>query len=348
MYQKLNTIFFILLFIPFFCFSQLKHKTENILLMGSRFEITPYASTDSLVELGIKSAIEETKRIENLISEWNPNSEVSQINKNAGIKPIKVSKELFDLIKRCIKVSELTDGAFDITWACAKDVWKFDGSMKNLPLKTTIDSLIQLINYKNIILDNSNQSVFLSKKGMAIGLGAIGKGYAANCCKQIMLKLGIQNGIVIAGGDLIAWGNPDDKKFWKIGIANPENPQTAIAWFEIEPMAVVTSGDYEHFVEFDGIKYSHILNPKTAFPVLNNLRSVTIICPDAEIADALATSVFVLGIEKGLSLVNQLKGVDCIIIDANYKFYVSDGISLNFYTNKNHVSENIMTIGEKK
>jgi len=335
---------FIILFLPALLYAQLKHRTEIILLMGSRFEITPFANSDSLVEKAIEASITETRRIENLISEWIPESEISKVNQNSGIKPVKVSKEVFELVRRCLKVSDLTDGAFDISWACARNTWKFDGSMKALPIQKTLDSLAALINYKNIILNETDTSIFLSKKGMAIGLGAVGKGYAANRSKVVMKKLGIENGIVICGGDLIAWGSPNSNKLWNIGIANPDNPQRAIAWFEVGPMAVVTSGDYEHYVEFNGIRYSHIINPKTALPVENNLRSVTIICPDAELSDALSTSVYVMGKEKGLALINQLKGIECIIIDKDFKFYTSKGIKLNLYGENEKQKDHIITI----
>lgn len=334
----------IILFLPIFLHAQMKHRTETILLMGSRFEITPFANSDSLVEKAIEATIAEIKRIENLISEWIPESEISKVNKNSGIKPVKVSKELFELVRRCLKVSNLTDGAFDISWAAARNTWKFDGSMNTLPSQQTLDSIAALINYKNIILNESDTSIFLSKKGMAIGLGSIGKGYAANRSKMIMKKMGVENGIVICGGDLIAWGTPDSNKLWNIGIANPSNPQHAIAWFEIGPMAVVTSGDYEHYVEFNGIRYSHIINPKTASPVINDLRSVTIIGPDAELSDALSTSVYVLGKEKGLELINQLKGIECIIIDKNFKFYSSKNIKLNFYGENEKQKDHFITI----
>lgn len=334
----------ILVLLPQLLNAQIKHRTETVLLMDSRFEITPYAKTDSLVDLGINLAVEETTRLENLISEWKTDSEISEINRNAGIKPVKVSKEVFDLIRRCVKISDLPEGAFDITWACAKNVWKFDGSMKKLPSVEVTDSLKKLINYKNIVLNEENQTVFLSKKGMAIGTGGIGKGFAANRSKKILIDIGIQSGIFIAGGDLIAWGSPDENEVWKIGIANPNNPQTAIAWFEIKPMAVVTSGDYEHFVEFDGKRYSHIINPKTALPVENNLRSVTVLCPDAELADALATSVFVLGIDRGLFLINQLVGIECVIIDNSSKFFTSKGINLNYYSSEKNKNNHAFTI----
>lgn len=337
----------ILLLLPQLAFSQLKHRTEIILLMGSRFEITPFATTDILVEASIDSAVAEIRRIESVISEWQPNSEISLVNKNAGIKPINVSSELYGLVKRSKKVSDLTNGAFDISWAAARNLWKFDGSMKSLPDKATLDSLSKLINYNNIILNDSTQTIFLKNKGMAIGLGAIGKGYAANRAKIIMQQMGVANGIVIAGGDLITWGNPSEGKSWPIGIADPKDSGKSVAWFEIGEAAVVTSGDYEHYAVIDGKRYGHILDPRTCFPV-EGLHSVTIICPDAEIADALSTSVFVLGKDKGLSLVNQLKGVECVIIDINGNFYSSSGINLNKYQIGEPQNKNAFTIGNNR
>jgi FAD:protein FMN transferase len=308
--------------------AQNHHRTEVILLMGSRFEITPYSPSDSLNDAAIAAAIAEVKRIESLISEWIPGSEISEVNRNSGIRPVKVDRELLSLVKRCIKVSELTEGAFDITWASARGIWRFDGSMTTLPDSVVIDSVLPLINYRNILLNDSAGTIFLKKKGMAIGLGAIGKGYAANCARNVMKKLGIASGIVIAGGDLITWGSPDEGKLWPIGIANPDDPLHAVAWLEVGETAVVTSGDYEKFVVINGKRYCHIINPTTGYPV-SGLRSVTIICPDAELADALSTSVFVMGKEKGLALINQMKGIECVIMDDAEKLYTSDHIELH-------------------
>lgn len=334
----------LLAFIPQIAFSQLKHRTEILLLMGSRFEITPFASSDSLVEASIDSAIAEIRRIESVISEWQSGSEISLVNQNAGIKPVRVSSELYGLVKRSIKVSELTDGAFDISWAAARSIWKFDGSMKSLPPPDLLDSVSKLISYRNIVLNDTDQTIFLKYKGMAIGTGAIGKGYAANRAKMVMQKMGVANGIVIAGGDLITWGAPANRGKWPIGIADPNNPTKSIAWFEVGEAAVVTSGDYEHYAVIDGKRYGHIIDPRTCLPV-EGLHSVTIICPDAEIADALATSVFVLGKDNGLSLVNQLNGVECVIIDMDGNFYTSKGIKLNRYQADEVHNENTFTIG---
>lgn len=341
----MKKILLLLSIFPQITFAQLVHRTETILLMGSRFEITPYAPTESLVNASIDSAIAEIRRIESVISEWQPNSEVSLVNRMSGVEAVKVSDELFGLVKRSKKVSNLTNGAFDISWAAARNVWKFDGSMKSLPNKQTLDSLVELINYQNIILNDSAKTIFLSKRGMAIGMGGIGKGYAANKARDVMKKMGVESGIVIAGGDLITWGKPAEKDYWPIGIANPKNASKAAAWFEVSEAAVVSSGDYEHFAVFDGKSYGHILDPRTCMPV-EGLHSVTVICPDAEIADALATSVFILGKENGLSLVNQLKGVECVIIDIDGNFYSSNGISVNQYKVGEEQVGNAYTIGQ--
>ncbi len=326
-------------------FSQHKHRTEILLLMGSRFEITPFASSDSLVNASIDAAISEVKRIESVISEWIPESEISRVNQMAGVAPVTVSDELFQLVKRCIKVSELTDGAFDISWASARNVWRFDGTMTKLPDSTLIDSMKKLVNFRKIILNDSAHSIFLSEKGMAIGLGAIGKGYAAQRSKMVMQKMGVENGIVIAGGDLIAWGKPDGSDYWPIGIANPDHPREAIAWFGVGPLAVVTSGDYERFAMIDGKRYGHIIDPRTCYPA-SGLRSVTIICPDAELADALATSVFVLGKDAGMALVNQMKGVECVMICEDGTILSSSDISINRYQPGQQQQQHQITIGQ--
>lgn len=334
--------FLFLLMAPARVSSQWRHTTEIVLLMGSRFEITPYSDSDSLNRAAIQAAIGEVRRIESVISEWIPESEISAVNREAGMHPVKVSAELYGLVKRSLKVSELTDGAFDISWAAARGLWRFDGSMSTLPDPGGLDSIAKLINYRNIILVDSLSTIFLKEKGMAIGLGAIGKGYAANRSRDVMKAMGILSGIVIAGGDLITWGNPGEEKLWPIGIADPANQQKAIAWFEVGEMAVVTSGDYERFVMINGKRYCHIIDPRTCYPV-SGLRSVTIVCPDAEIADALSTSVFVLGKEKGLALVNQLKGVECIILDESGVLYASDNLLLN---RGNGSGSHIITIGK--
>lgn len=296
--------------------------------MGSRFEIT-IVDTDSIEAFRkIDQAIWEIKRIENLISSWDENSQTSLINRNSGIKPVKVDEELFDLIKRAILISKLTDGAFDISYASMDKIWKFDGSMKTMPSTQAINKSVEKVGYENIVLNQEDKSVYLKLKGMKIGFGAIGKGYAADKAKDLLISLGVKSGIIDASGDLSTWGKQIDGSDWTVAIKNPLNKNKAFALLPIKHGAVVTSGNYEKYVIFNGVRYSHIINPKTGYPATGIL-SVTVFAPKAEIADALATSVFVMGIDVGLDRINQIPNVDCLIVDELGKIWKSKNIKIN-------------------
>ncbi len=297
--------------------------------MGSRYELTAIHENVRVAEKAVVKGIEEIHRIEKLISSWDPQSQTSEINTNAGNKPVVVDRELFDLIGRSLKVSELTNGVFDISFGPLGKLWNIENG-KQLPSQQKIDSTRKLVNYKNIILDAANCSVFLSIPGMKIGFGAIGKGYSANRAKAIMRSLGIKNGMVNAGGDLTTWGHTIENKGWKIGIADPDKKEKYTGWIEVKNVSVVTSGNYEKFIEIDGKKYTHIIDPRTGYPS-EGVKSVTIISPDAELSDALATSVFILGVGEGLKLISKLKNVECLIIDEKNQFWQSKGMKLNFY-----------------
>lgn len=304
--------------------------TKVVKLMGSRFEITVVAPTKEDADEYIQKAIDEITRIELLISEWDSKSQTSEINRQAGIKAVKVDQELFDLIKRSIQISKLTQGAFDISFASMDKIWKYDGSMKTMPSEEEIKKSVEKVGFQNIILDEENLTVFLKNSGMKIGFGAIGKGYAADKTKELLMSLNVKAGIINASGDLNSWGKQPNGEFWKVGITNPLNKEKVFSWLPIDNSAVVTSGNYEKFVEFNGIKYTHIINPRTGYPV-TSLNSVTIFNKSAELADALATAVFVMGLETGLDFINQLNGVECVIIDSDNKIHTSEHIKLNNY-----------------
>ncbi len=300
-------------------------------LMGSRFELTAVAESEQLAWNAINAGIKEIERIENLISSWDKNSQTSQINRSAGEQPVKVDQELYDLIFRAKKVSQLTAGAFDISFASMDRIWKFDGSMKALPNPDLVAHARAKINWENILLDKEKQTVFLKEKGMRISFGAIGKGYAANRAKAIMREMeGIHGGVVNASGDLVSWGKSNQKEGWLINITNPKDKDLALGWLQVNDLAVVTSGDYERFVQFDGKRYAHIIDPRTGYPT-TGIKSVTLICPDAELADALATSVFVLGREKGLALVDKLQHIECLIVTDDDEILTSKKLKLNYF-----------------
>lgn len=303
-------------------------ERRTVKLMGSRFDITMVASDSITASTYIDDAVAEIKRIENLISSWIPDSQTSLINKNAGIKPVVVDQELIDLILRAIQISKITNGAFDISYASVDKVWRYDGTMTHKPTAEEISNSIAKIGYQNILVDKDAKTVFLKLEGMKIGFGAIGKGYAADKTRKLLIDKGVKAGIINASGDLTTWGKQPDGKDWMVGITNPLNKDHVFSWFPIIDAAVATSGNYEKFVEFDGVKYSHIIDPRTGYPS-TGLTSVTIFAKSAELCDALATSVFITGVEVGLDMINQLKGVECIIVDAQNKIHFSENISFN-------------------
>lgn len=298
-------------------------------LMGNLFEITVVSDNEEWAAEKIEEAIAEIRRIEALLTTFDENSQTNLINQNAGIKPVKVDREVFDLIQRSKKISSLTQGAFDITYGSVdKKLWNFDKTMTSLPDEATAKKMVRLINYNNILLDENECTVFLKEKGMRIGFGGIGKGYAAERAKFILRKNGVESGIVNAAGDLAAWGYQPNGKEWTIGIADPDAANHPFSYLSITNTSIATSGNYEKFVIIGGKKYSHTIDPKTGLPV-SGIKSVTIICPNAEIADAMATPVMIMGIKAGLNLINQIKGLACIIIDDNNRIYTSKNINLN-------------------
>lgn len=323
---------FLLLFISLITinsFGQIVHK-RKLSMLGSPFEITVVAKDTIQGNYFIDKAVAEVKRIENLISDWIPTTQISEVNKNAGINPVKVDDEVFQLVTRANKISKLTNGAFDISYASMDKIWKFDGSMKEIPTKEAIKSSVEKIGYEKIIMNDSAKTIFLEQKGMKLGLGGIGQGYIADKVKTLLQNEGCQSGIVNVSGDINTWGKQIDGKPWTIGIINPMNKNKVFATFPLEDSAVETSGSYEKFVMFNGIRYSHIIDPRTGYPA-TGIVSVSVFAKQTEIADALATGIFVLGIDVGLDLVNQLKGIECIIVDDKGKIHTSKGIDIQKY-----------------
>jgi thiamine biosynthesis lipoprotein len=294
---------------------------RNELLMGNRFDLGVVGDDEVKANQALEKSIIEIKRIEALLSTYQANSQINQVNSNAGISPVKVDEEVFNLVERAQRISELTQGAFDLSYGSLdKSLWNFDQNMKQLPSKELAKNAVHLINFKNILLDRANETIFLAKKGMRIGFGGIGKGYAADQAKKVLVGLGFTDGIVNASGDMCAWGKRADGEDWTVGISNPDFPRDILSEFSLNDSAVATSGNYEKFVLIDGQKYSHTIHPKTGFP-MQGIKSVTVFAPFAELADALTTPIAVMGVEVGLHLMNQMKGVACIIIDdANQVF----------------------------
>ncbi len=326
----MKKVFYVIcLLIGFSSFAQAEFK-KKVSMLGSPFEITVVAKDSVEGKKYTDLAINEVKRIENQISDWIPTTQISIVNKNAGKQAIKVDSEVFELVARAIKISEITDGAFDISYASMDKIWKFDGSMKEMPSDESIKKSVAKIGYKNIILNKKDQSIFLKLEGMKLGLGGIGQGYIADKVKEKLVVNGCISGIVNVSGDINAWGKQVNGKPWSVGIVNPINKNKVFATFPLENSSVETSGNYEKYVIFNGVRYSHIIDPRTGYPS-QGVASVSVFAKQTEVADALATGIFVLGVDVGINLVNQLKGIECIIVDDKGKIHSSKGIDIKQY-----------------
>lgn len=279
----------------------LKRQTT---LMGSVFQFTLVDRDSISASSHIDRLVAEISRIEKLISEWNPETQISAVNRNAGIKPVKVDREVFELAQRAMFYSQISGGAFDISIAALDKIWKFDGSMSRVPSQDIIAKSVENVGYQHIVLDSVNSTIFLSRAGMKIGFGSIGKGYAADRGRAVMQAAGVRAGIVNASGDLTTWGEQLSGKLWAIGVSNPFKRHKVLKVIKMREGAVATSGSYEKYVEIEGQKYAHIINPKTGYPS-QGLVSVTVYGPTAEFANALSTSIMVLGKREGSKLLKK-------------------------------------------
>lgn len=322
MMKKWILLFCVLSGISFLHAQVLRHRT--VALMGSRFDISIVDKDSLSAEKDIDEVVAEIDRIENLISEWRPNTQISEVNRNAGIAPVKVDREVFDLTKRGIYFSKISGGAFDISIAAMDKIWKFDGSMQEMPADSSIRKSVARVGYENIVLDSANCTIFLKKKGMKIGFGSIGKGYAADRGKALMLKKGIKAGIVNASGDMSVWGLSPKGRLWRIGITDPFHPSEYIDIITLDNESMVTSGDYEKYAVINGKRYAHIINPKTGYPS-HGLTSATVKGPSAEFANGLSTSVMVLGAKKGKKLMKRFPNYQYYLITDKEKIIKSKG-----------------------
>lgn len=306
--------------------NQLHRRTTK--LMGNRFEISVVAEDADWAADRIDEAIAEISRIEALLTTYRETSQTQLINRNAGIQPVVVESEVFELIQRALRLSDLTQGAFDITYGSLDTrLWNFDTAMTSLPEPEVAHQLVRLINYRNVVLNPKMQTVFLREKGMRIGFGGIGKGYAADRAKLILRQNGVDSGVVNAAGDLTAWGTQPNGDPWTIGIADPNTQYQPFSYLTISNRAVATSGSYEKFAIINGKRYAHTIDPKTGYPA-TGVKSATVIAFSAELADALATPIVVMGVRVGLDLINQIPQVAAIVIDDNDHLFTTRNITI--------------------
>lgn len=320
-------VLIIMFLIPFNAGCDREYKKTKF-LMNTMVEITVVGNKKDC-ENAMELAFKEIERIDKLMNVYDPESEVSAINKMANDKAFFVSKDILEVVSQAIAMAKLTDGALDISVFPLIALWDFGGNTKRIPSADEIKEKLKLSDYKKIILDEKNSTIKLDLSGMQIDLSSIAAGYSADKAIQVLKKSGIRNALVNAGGEIYALGSPPGRNGWRIGIRHPRQNAELLGVIEIKDKAIVTSGDYENFFEIDGKRYCHIINPKTGWPV-EGVMSVTILAKTATKADALATALFPMGADKGLRLVESLENVDCIIVTGNtendMKVLLSSGI----------------------
>jgi thiamine biosynthesis lipoprotein len=298
-------------------------------LMGTAFEFILHhqnqAEAEHILDLGVK----EVERIEDLLTEFKPSSITSQLNAKAGEDWLEIGEETFHLLKRCQSISHLSKGSFDITVGPLKKIYKFKNADFQMPTEHEIKTALSLVGYSAIELNETNYSARLLKKGMRISFAAIGKGYAADRVKKIWLSHGIQSGVISASGDMCTIGKSSTGNNWNIGIADPQNKERTICRIPLFNSSVATSGDYEQFFEYQGVRYSHNINPITGYPV-RGIKSVSVVSPAAELSDALATAITIKGLESGLDFVNQLPDTHCLIVDDTNTIHTSKSIQIEY------------------
>ncbi|MDX2021482.1 MAG: FAD:protein FMN transferase [Deltaproteobacteria bacterium] len=294
--------------------------------MGTLCTIKVYASDEAKAKAAIDQALEEMARLEGLMTTWREDSEVSRINAAAGANPVAVSPETFAVIKESQRISELTEGAFDLTVGAFKGLWKFDEDNDgSLPTPAQVRARKALVNYRDIVLDAQARTVMLRRPGQRITLGGVAKGFAVDGAVAVLRKAGFSDFIVQAGGDLFAGGQRGDRA-WRVGIQDPRGPHGQIIYkVELHNQAFNTSGDYERFIMKNGKRYHHILDARTGFPA-QGIRSVTLLAPSAFVADLMDTALLIVGVPKAMSILAATPDVQGVIVDAKNVVHISPGL----------------------
>lgn len=269
--------------------------------------------------------------IDNKMSVSKADSEISQVNANAGIAPVKVSEDTFKVVQRGLEYYDISQGTFDITLGPLITLWGIGSDHAKVPSQAAIDTALALAGNGDVVLDEGNQTIHLKRSGMAIDLGGIAKGYSADALVEILKQSNVKQAMINLGGNVFTYGTKADGSLWKVGIQSPfEDRNNYVGVVKVANQTVVTSGPYERNFTENGVLYHHILSTTTGFPVTNNLASVSIISGISMDADGFSTTVYALGIEKGLALINSIEGVECILITNDKQIYLSDGMKDNF------------------
>jgi FAD:protein FMN transferase len=295
-------------------------RTEAI--MGTRVYVELWADDPVKGDEAMEAVMTEMRRIDDLMSHYKPESQLSQINQRANSEPVQVDKELFDLIKLSTYYSQITDGAFDITYASVGYLYDYRKHIH--PTESQIQEALPAVNWRNMLLDETHHTVRFEHPGMRIDLGGIGKGYAVDRCTAILKARGIEHAIVTAGGDSRLIGDHMGRP-WVIAIQHPDNPQKVVTRIPVSDTAVSTSGDYERYFDENGVRYHHIIDPRTGHSA-SMVRSATILAPTATQTDGMSKTAFVLGAERTLEIINRMPDFDAVFVKPDGKVLYSNGL----------------------
>lgn len=302
--------------------------TRTELFMGTVVKVTLYDSKDEKI---LDSAFNRVKEIEDLVSINKNDTELDKVNDNSGIEPVKVSEDTYKIVKRGLEYSIMSNGSFDVAIGPLVKLWSIGLPEAKVPTTEEITKAISLVDYNKVKLDDSDKSIFLEEKGMVIDLGSIAKGYAADEIGEVLKEMGCNSAIIDLGGNIYALGTKVSGEPWRIGIQDPLSKRgESIGVVKIVNQSVVTSGVYERYLEKDGVKYHHILNPETGYPYDTDIAGVSIITENSMDADALSTTVFSKGIKGGIEFVENIEGVEAIFITTDNEVYLTSGIKENF------------------
>ena len=290
--------------------------------MGTRIHVELWSEDRAAGEAAIDAVMAEMDRIDRSMSTYKPTSEVSRVNVSAARAPVRISRELFDLLTTAVEYSRITDGAFDITYASVGFMYDFHRHLK--PTEAQIEAALPAVNYRNLELDPRRRTVHFSRPGVRIDLGGIAKGYAVDRGIAILQRRGIRHALVSAGGDSRIIGDRFGKP-WIVGIRNPDHKDQVIARIPLVDTAISTSGDYERYFDENGVRYHHIIDPATGHPA-SKVRSATVLAPTATRTDGLSKTAFVLGPDKALEIYNRLDDVDAILVAPDGRVLYTRGL----------------------
>jgi thiamine biosynthesis lipoprotein len=290
--------------------------------MGTRVEIQIWAESEAEATPLIAAGMAEFDRIESWMSTYREDSEISRVNRLAAREPVQVSAELFGIVQRSLELSVLSDGAFDITFDSVGQLYDFRAGVR--PDEATIRENLPSINYRHVLLDPAGSTIRFSQEGTRINLGGIGKGYSCDVVAKLLRKAGVKSGRVNAGGDTRLIGDRQGRP-WIMGIRDPDAANRWVTRLSLSDEAISTAGDYERFFDEDGVRYHHIIDPKTGDSA-RGVRSVTVIGPDATMTDGLDNSVFILGPERGLALIDATPGYAAVVVDSSHNVRFSKAL----------------------